>query len=127
MPPPLKYRGVYFISRGGRKPWRAQLTRRGMNLVLGNYAAPDEAARVVDNAAYHLREWANSGPLYNFPVDVECVPPSAHALRAEVKLKKLFPNWIAEQTADKSKTETERMSKDGLLAAADIINKTNLL
>ena len=121
MPPPLKYRGVFFISTGGRKPWRAQIQRRRIGLVLGSYATPEEAAHVADNASYYLREWAKAEPLYNFPLEVKNSSPSAHALRAEAKLQKLYPNWISEQTADKAKTETERVKRDGFISAESII------
>lgn len=124
MPPPLKYRGVYFCANRTLNQWRAQIGRRGVNLVLGHFATPEEAARASDNASHYLREWATMQPLVNFPKEVEGTEPTPATLRAEAKLKLRFPNWLNEKVAQAAKSDEERVMQDALVAAEAITRHT---
>lgn len=117
---PKRYLGVSFIARVvGPKKWRAQIIRQSMVLALGAYETPEEAARAYDNASFHLRDWAENTPQFNFPAvwTGENVPPaSMYSTRALARLKERYPNYEREKAADQSLNEFERVQRDAMIA-----------
>lgn len=128
---PKRYLGVTFMKRVvGAKRWRSQIVRQGVILFLGCFESPDEAARVYDNASYHLANWGETSPQYNFPLvwtGENVPPPSEFTLKALARLKEKFPNWEREMAAEASLSEMDKLERDGLIAAeATNLNMTRV-
>ncbi len=126
---PKKYYGVTFVSRTiGPMKWRAQVVRQGMVISLGAYDSPEGAARAYDNASFHLANWGDQVPRYNFPAEWAVMDPpkiSIYSTRALAKLKERFPNWERENVADESLSEFEKVQRDSLIAIDSVILNMN--
>merc|ERR1711998_221632 len=55
------YRGIRFVRRGLKKPWRAEIYYQGQQLSLGNFATETDAATAYDAKALKL---ISKDPLY---------------------------------------------------------------
>lgn len=121
MPLLKKYLGCSFLNKvAGEKRWRAQISRQGLILSLGMFADPDSAGRAYDNASYHLRDWADYAPQYNYEAPVGSEPMEG-TVRALAKLRQQFPNWEKELQTNAALNELQRAEKEGMNAVESTI------
>lgn len=98
----------------GKKPWVAQIGFMGRSWHLGHFRTEEDAGKAYDNAAYHLKGYADREKALNFPFDYTHLPvpvSSNETLNLQTKLVQAFPNRIAETEADSKLTDDERLEK----------------
>ncbi len=102
----------------GENKWKAQMSRQGVVLSLGQYASPEAAADAYDNASYHLRHWSDRALQYNAEdmEELKKSEPTASTLRALALLRERYPDYERQMEADAALSEVQRSERDGLNA-----------